>query len=184
MRLISKQGEGALPVEKWEPENCGKMDMVIRKDGSWWHEGAPIRRQALVKLFSRVLRKDVNGKTYLVTPVEKIEIEVECAHFQAISLDLLHKNGVQYLFFTTNVGDIVRLDEQHELIVLTDKNTQEPTPLINVRGRLQALLSRPVFYELVDLCETRSTNNGKQIGVESAGQFFPIAPANILEQDV
>ncbi len=181
LNTISGHNKDLPPVEKWQPENCGHMDLVIRKDGSWWHEGREIKRKSLVKLFSRILRKDNDGKTYLVTPVEKIEITVECAHFLAVNMDVKQEDGVQYLFFTTNMGDVVCLDKQHKLTVITDEKTLEPTPLINVRGRLQALLSRSVFYELVELSESRETKNAQELGVMSAGLFFPIIPAGIMD---
>ena len=81
-------GENALPVEKWNPEYCGEMDMAIRRDGSWWHEGVRITRAPLIKLFASILRKDEDGHHYLVTPAEKIRIDVECAPFLAIRVDV------------------------------------------------------------------------------------------------
>ncbi|HFB55012.1 MAG TPA: DUF1285 domain-containing protein, partial [Hellea balneolensis] len=96
-------GDDALPVETWHPEYCGEMDMVIRRDGSWWHEGTRITRMPLVKLFSKVLRKDDDGLHYLVTPVEKIKIEVECAAFIAVRVDIQGNGKNQRVFFTTNI---------------------------------------------------------------------------------
>ncbi len=172
-------GETALPVERWHPESCGEMDMVIRKDGSWWHEGSRITRPALVKLFSSVLRKDSDGHTYLVTPVEKIRIKVECAPFVAVRVDVQGAGQEQTLFFTTNVGDVVQAGPEHPIRVLTDETSLEPTPLIQVRGRLDALMSRPVFYELVERAEERQTSKGAELGVWSDGQFFALGPAGV-----
>ncbi|PHR94119.1 MAG: hypothetical protein COA69_00550 [Robiginitomaculum sp.] len=172
-------GDGALPVENWHPEYCGEMDMVIRKDGSWWHEGSQITRAPLVKLFSRVLRKDEDGFHYLVTPAEKIRIEVECAAFLAVRVDVEGKGEDQHMFFTTTSGDVIELGAEHALHVETDPVSLEPTPLLHVRGRLEALLVRPVFYELVEHAVERDTGKGVQLGVYSNALFFPLGPAGV-----
>lgn len=174
-------GENALPVEKWNPEYCGEMDMVIRRDGSWWHEGTRITRAPLIKLFSSILRKDEDGHHYLVTPVEKIQIKVECAAFQAIRVDVEGQGKNQRLFFTTNMDEIVEVGPQRPLRVLTDSETLEPTPLIGVRGRLEAMLIRPVFYELVEYAAEIKTPDGIQLGVYGGGEFYPLGPAGIHE---
>lgn len=174
-------GENALPVDKWNPEYCGEMDMVIRRDGSWWHEGTRITRAPLIKLFSSILRKDDDGHHYLVTPVEKIRIDVECAAFQAIRVDVKGEGEQQRLFFTTNMGEVIEAGSERPLRVLTDPETFEPTPLIGVRGRLEAMLVRPVFYELVEHAIEIETPDGIQLGVYGGGEFFPLGPAGIHE---
>lgn len=174
-------GENALPVEKWNPEYCGEMDMVIRRDGSWWHEGTRITRAPLIKLFSSILRKDEDGHHYLVTPVEKIRIEVEGAAFQAIRVDVEGEGENQSLFFTTNMDEVVEAGPERPLRVITDPDTLEPTPLISVRGRLEAMLVRPVFYELVEHAVEIETPDGVQLGVYSGGKFFPLGPAGVHE---
>lgn len=171
------RGEGAPPVEKWNPDNCGEMDLVIQRDGTWVHEGSPIGREKLVKLFATILRKDLDGTTYLVTPVEKIEITVEDAAFLAIRVDISGQGEAQDLIFTTNVGDMVKLGKSRPLRVETDADTGEPSPYILVRGRLEALINRAVFYELVELAVTRETDAGPQLGVWSDGQFFALGAA-------
>ena len=174
-------GENALPVESWNPDYCGDMDMVICRDGSWWHEGTRITRAPLIKLFSSILRKDEDGHHYLVTPVEKIRIEVECAAFQAIRVDVEGEGKEQRLFFTTNMDEIVEAGPERLLHVETDPETLEPTPLIGVRGRLEAMLVRPVFYELVEYAIEVATSDGVQLGVYGGGIFFPLGPAGIHE---
>jgi len=171
----TKKGNGALPVQDWHPEHCGEMDMVIRKDGSWWHDGTRITRLPLVKLFSLVLRKDADGATYLVTPVEKIRIKVECAHFLAVRVDVEGAGTDQRLFFTTNMDEVVEAGAQYPIKVETDPDSLEPTPLIRVRGRLDALLNRPVFYELVEY----AVEIDGRLGVYAGGQFFPLGPAGV-----
>ncbi len=176
IKAIKGQNGKIPPVENWEPEYCGQMDMVIKKDGSWWHEGSPIARPALIKLFSTVLRKDHDGQTYLVTPAEKIQIQVECAPFLAVGLAIKGRGPTQRLFLTTNVGEIVEVGENHPLWVKTDKKTGEPTPLLRVRGRLDALITRSVFYELVEMAQEIITKNGPQLGVYANETFYPLGP--------
>lgn len=173
------QGGGALPVDTWHPEYCGEMDMVIRRDGSWWHDGTRITRASLVELFSRVLRKDEDGETYLVTPVEKIRIQVECAHFLITRMDVQGTKDGQRIFFTSNMDEVIELGTEHGLTVHTDPKSLEPTPLIHIRGRLEALLLRSVFYELVDYAVEREGKEGAQLGVYSGGLFFALGPAGI-----
>lgn len=179
IKAAKMAGDSALPVEKWHPEYCGEMDMVIRKDGSWWHEGTRITRAPLIKLFSTVLRKDEDGQHYLVTPAEKIRIKVECAAFLAMRVDAQGARDMQRLFFTLTTDEVVELGAEHGLVVETDAQTLEPTPLLHVRGRLQALVMRPAFYELVELAEERQSEQGVELGVYSNGMFFPLGPANI-----
>ena len=177
---LAKASGGKLPpVENWHPENCGQMDMVIKRDGSWWHEGTRITRAPLIKLFSTVLRKDEDGETYLVTPAEKIQIIVECAHFLITRVDVEGGGEAQRLFFTTNMDEVIEAGPEHVLRVETDEKTLEPTPLVRVRGRLDAMLMRPVFYELVEHAVERQTDEGSQLGVYGGGVFFPLGPAGI-----
>lgn len=173
-------GHGERPVDKWNPSFCGEMDMVIKSDGTWWHDGSMITRQPLVKLFASILRKDEDGVTYLVTPAEKIAIRVDKGHFLATELHVDYNEAEQQrLVFTTNLGEVIALGPDRPLRVLTDPETLEPTPLLSVRGRLEALLSRSVFYELLDYATERSTPDGQQLGVESSGEFYPLGPPNI-----
>jgi hypothetical protein len=159
---------GLPPVHLWNPPNVGEIDIVIRRDGSWVHEGGVIGREALVRLFSTVLRKDPDG-IYLVTPHEKLRIQVEDAPFVAVRLD---RDG-DGLRFTTNVGDEVEAGPDHPIRVATEAGG-EPRPYIHVRGGLEALISRPVFYELVEMAEERATPEGLELGVGSQGSWFPI----------
>ena len=165
-------GEGLPPVDRWNPDYCGEMDLVIRRDGTWWHEGVRITRDRLVRLFSTILRKDDDGIHYLVTPVEKIGIRVEVAPFLAVRVDAAGEGRAQSLVFTTNVGDLAEAGPDHPLDVSVDPATGEPTPLVRVRGRLDALLARPVFYELAEL----AVEHEGRMGVWSGGVFFPLEP--------
>lgn len=164
------------PVHLWNPEKCGDIGMEIRADGSWWHEGGRITRERMVRLFSRILRKDEDGATYLVTPYEKVIVRVEDAPFLAVRLDRTGDSGPdQELNFTTNLDDKALAGPDVPLRIETDPVTGEPAPYILVRGRLEAKLTRPVFYELVDLA-TSAPDGTDRLGVWSRGEFFPLGP--------
>lgn len=167
---------GLPPVHLWNPPHCGEIDIRIRKDGVWFHEGTPIGREALVRLFSTVLRRDPDGY-HLVTPVEKMKITVEDAPFIAVRVD---QDG-DGLRFETNVGDVVEAGPDNAIRVEIDPITGEPRPYLHVRRGLEALIARPVFYELVELARARETPQGPVFGVESRGAWFPIAPAGAIE---
>jgi hypothetical protein len=164
-------GRGLPPVHLWHPEHCGEIDIRIRKDGVWFHEGTPIGREALVRLFSTVLRLDPDG-FHLVTPVEKMKIEVEDAPFIATRVD---REG-EALKFLTNVGDVVEAGPENAIRVQMDAATGEPRPYLHVRRGLEALIARPVFYELVEMAEPRATPEGERMGVSSNGAWFPVGP--------
>jgi hypothetical protein len=164
-------GRGLPPVHLWNPAHCGEIDIVIKKSGHWFHEGSPIGREALVRLFSTVLRKDPDGFV-LVTPVEKLAITVEDAPFVAVRVDRV---GAA-LRFTTNVGDMVEAGPDHPIRVETDPKTGEPRPYVHVRGGLEALIARPVFYELAEMAAPRQAPDGAMMGVASHGAWFAIGP--------
>lgn len=165
-------GRGLPPVHLWNPSHSGEIDIVIKRDGSWRHEGAPIAREALVRLFSTILRKDHDG-IYLVTPVEKMKITVEDAPFVAVRVDrAAGEAGRPVLRFTTNVGDQVEAGPENPIRVATDP-AGEPRPYVHVRRGLEALIARPVFYELVDMAEERDG----MLGVDSGGAWFALGPA-------
>jgi hypothetical protein len=160
-------GRGLPPVHLWNPAHSGEIDIRIARNGDWFHEGAKIGREALVRLFSTILRKDPDG-VWLVTPVEKLRIVVEDAPFIATRVDQIDGG----LRFTTNVGDEVEAGPEHPIRVEVD-DAGEPRPYILVRGALEALIARPVFYELAEMADTR----GEEMGVGSHGAWFPIGPA-------
>lgn len=153
------------PVHLWNPDFCGDIDMHIKRDGSWNYMGTPISRQRMVKLFSTILRQD-DGEFFLVTPVEKVGIRVDDAPFLAVEME--KDNGD--MIFRTNVDDYVKADQNHPIYVNLNKETGEPSPYIRVRDNLDALISRSVYYELV---ENAYEFNGR-IGIKSGGVFFPL----------
>lgn len=161
-------GRGPAPVHLWRPAHCGDIDIVIRRDGVWMHEGSPIGRTELVRLFSTILRKDPDGY-HLVTPGEKMRIEVEDLPFRATTVE---RRGAT-LVFTTDVGDEVTADADHPIMVETNAVTGEPQPAVRVRGDLWARIARPVFYELVEMAEV----SPEGLIVRSAGTTFRLGEA-------
>ena len=158
---------GLPPVHLWNPAHCGDIDIVIRADGIWMHEGSPIGRAELVRLFSTVLRLDPDGY-HLVTPGEKLKISVEDLPFRAVGMQ---RDGDD-LIFTTDVGDTVRANPENPITVDTDPATGEPAPRIHIRRGLEARIARTVFYDLVEIAEERDG----QLAVSSGGVWFPLGP--------
>ena len=158
-------GRGLPPVHLWHPEHCGDIDILIRADGVWMHEGSPIGRAELVRLFSTVLRKDPDGYC-LVTPVEKLSITVEDAPFRAVAVE--RREGD--LIFTTDVGDQTAAGPEFPIVVETDPVTGEPAPRVRVRADLWARIARPVFYELVEMARLK----GGRLTISSGGVDFDL----------
>jgi len=173
-------GKGIPPVDQWEPEFCGDLDIRIARDGTWFYLGSPIGRKPLVRLFSSVLRKDDDGRTYLVTPVEKIGITVEDAPFLAVEMAVEGEGESRRIGFRTNVDDFVEADADHPLRFEVEAESGGLKPYVLVRGRLEALVVRSVFYDLVELGEERTVDETVMFGVWSCGTFFPMAPADSL----
>lgn len=162
------------PVDQWDPPVSGEMDMQIVRDGTWYHEGDPIRRMALVQLFASILRHDDDGRYYLVTPVERWAIQVDDAPFVATQLQVEGEGEGQMLTFITNLEDSVEAGPDNPIRVELDPDTQEPSPYVRVRRNLEALIGRNVFYQLVELAVEREHRGRNCLGVWSRGSFFPI----------
>jgi hypothetical protein len=139
------------PVEAWNPPYCGEIDMAIRRDGSWAYMGTPIGRPALVRLFSTILRREEDGRYVLVTPAERVGILVEDAPFLAVLMSAEGEGKGQTLRFTTNVADEVSAGPDHGLRFVIDPLTGEVASYVHLRGRLEARINRPVYYDLVAL---------------------------------
>jgi hypothetical protein len=160
------------PVERWNPERCGHSGMRIARDGTWYHQGEPIRRPAMVRLFSTVLRREADGRHVLVTPVEKLEIDVESTAFRAVEMQSEGEGRNRRIAFRLDSGDAVIVDVDHPLrIVETD---QGYSPRVLVRRGLEAELTRPLYYELAELALAESA---EQPGIWSSGTFFPLENA-------
>ena len=163
--------KGLPPVHLWNPEFCGDIDIRIARDGTWYYMGSPIGRQRLVRLFSTVLRKDDDGEHYLVTPVEKLRIIVEDAPFVVVQVNEQGQGESQNLYFRTRTDDVVLADREHGIWV-EFSDDGEPSPYIEVRNGLHALIARNVYYQLVELGTEIQTDERRQFGVWSAGEFF------------
>ncbi|TPE63741.1 DUF1285 domain-containing protein [Sandaracinobacter neustonicus] len=166
------------PVEQWNPTHCGHSDMRIRADGSWWHGGTPIGRAALVRLFSTILRREADGRFVLVTPVEKLDIEVDDAPFLAVEATSEGEGPGRTLAFRLLTDDIVVAGPANPLRLETAEDGT-PRPYLHVRGPterpLEALLNRPVFYQLADMALAEQDKLGGPLGLWSGGAFFAFA---------
>ena len=172
--LKEQAGDRLPPVEQWNPPYCGDIGMRIRNDGVWFYQGSPIGRKPLVKLFSRVLRKDADGRHYLVTPVEKVDVAVDDAPFLAVEMEVSGKGEDQLLTFRTNVDDVVRCGRDHHLSFVEEVPSGGLKPYLRVRGRLDALVTRALYYDLVELA-VPSAASPETLVVWSEGVPFPIA---------
>jgi len=178
----ARAGKGLPPVERWNPDFCGDLDMEIKPDGTWFYLGTPIGRMPLVQLFSTVLRKDADGKTYLVTPVEKVGIRVVDAPFIAVEMDVSGKGDGQIITFRTNVGDLVEAGPDNPLRFVDESDTGGLKPYVLVRGRLEALVARPVMYELIEHGEELEVGGRVMFALRSHGETYPIMPAETLKR--
>ena len=170
---------GLPPIHQWNPPDCGDIGLKIGRDGTWFHQGSPIGRSALVRLFSTILRRDPEGHV-LVTPVEKVSVEVEDAPFLAVEMLVEGAGEARTLRLRTNVEDWVSVDAAHPL-----RFEPGPSgglkPYVRVRDELWALVARPVFYDLAALGEVREIAGREMFGVACGGTFFPMSPADALE---
>ena len=157
------------PVEKWHPTHCGDSEMRIARDGTWFHQGSPIGRQAMVRLFSTILRREPDGGFVLVTPAEKLDILVEDAPFVAVELRTEGEGQARSLAFRLNTGDLVMAGPEHRL-----RFEAGPHPYVEVRRGLDALVARPVYYELAEIALAEGATPA---GVWSGGVFFPLEQA-------
>lgn len=166
---------GPAPVHLWNPEYCGEIGLRIGADGTWFYGDSPIGRRALVRLFSTILRKDPDGCYYLVTPVEKIAVDVADAPFLAVAMDASGKGKEQTLTFRTNVDDEVTAGADNRLRFEHDAANSGIKPYILVRGSLEALATRSLAYDLINLADEFRVGGADQFGVWSAGTFFAIS---------
>jgi hypothetical protein len=166
--LKEREGKSSPPVETWNPPYCGDIGMKIRGDGVWLYGGTPIGRMPLVKLFASVLRKDDDGRHYLVTPLEKVDVDVADAPFLAVEMEVHGSGREQRLVFRTNVDDLVEAGPVHPLRFEVEPGSQGLKPYLIVRGRLEALVTRALYYDLVEL----AVDEASGLGLWSGGAFF------------
>jgi hypothetical protein len=173
--------KGPPPVHLWNPPFCGDLDMRIATDGTWYYLKTPIGRPALVKLFASVLKRE-DDKYFLVTPVEKVGIVVDDAPFLAVELQTQRSERGPVLNFRTNVDDWVACGADHALRFEPEPHSGGLKPYLHVRRGLWAKVSRPLFYDLVELGEEREVDGTRMFGVASGGEFFAMAPADSLKE--
>jgi uncharacterized protein len=174
---------GLPPVHLWNPDFCGDIDMRIASDGTWFYMGTPIGRAPLVRLFSTILKRE-GDKHFLVTPVEKVGIRVDDAPFMAVEMQKDGSGDDQRLHFRTNVDDWVECDSAHELRFKKEAKGGGLVPYLHVRRDLWAKVTRPIYYDLVELGEERSVNGSDMFGVSSGGVFFAMAGAEQVRENV
>ena len=160
-------------IKKWNPKYCGDIDMRIASDGTWFYCGSPINRKKLVKLFSSILINE-NNKYFLITPVEKVGIMVDDAHFIANDFEKITENNKSYLVFFTNIDETIVLSKKNPFRISINDKTQEPSPYIMVRKNIEAKIDRKSFYRLLDLAEYSLVKGQEWLGIHSDSTFFPI----------
>jgi uncharacterized protein len=173
--LEAAKGDRLPPVESWNPPYCGDIGLRINSDGTWSYQGSPIGRTSLIKLFSRILQRDAEGRTYLVTPVEKVDVTVDDAPFLAVEMQLDGWGDQQCLTFRTNVDDIVRCGPNNPLRFVREDGSGGLKPYLLVRDRLEARVTRALYYDLVELAVPNSAGGIQELGVWSDGTIFPLA---------
>ncbi|QJU58115.1 DUF1285 domain-containing protein [Sphingomonas sp. AP4-R1] len=160
------------PIDRWNPAHCGHSEMRIARDGTWFHQGSPIRRPEMVRLFATILRREPDGSFVLVTPVEKLTIDVEDAPFVAVELKSEGEARARRLAFRLNTGEVIVAGEAHGVRVI--EAADGPHPYLHVRGGLEALIARPVYYELAELAIAEAADPP---GLWSDGAFLPLGAA-------
>jgi len=170
------RGKGIPPVEDWNPDLSGDMDLRIARDGTWYHEGTVIERAGLIKVFSSILKRE-GDEFFLVTPVEKWRITVDDAPFVAVDVDAEGEGQAQAFIFETNVGDSVVAGPDHPIRVTRDSETGEPSPYVLVRRNLEALIDRKSFYRLVEM----GVHHEGWFGVWSQSRFFGMIPSEDMD---
>ena len=158
---------------EWNPANRGEIDIRIAADGSWHHEGRRFQRDSMVKLFAGILRREQDDY-YLVTPAERLRIEVEDAPFVAVLVEQIDDNGTPAIVFTTNIGERIVVDQTHGLRVDIDAHTRQPRPYVHLHDGLEALISRSAFYDLLNLAYEIERNGVACLAITSMGQEFEL----------
>ncbi len=176
--VVAAARRGPPPVHLWNPPFCGDIDMRIARDGTWFYQGTPIGRPALVRLFSQILRRE-GDDYFLVTPVEKVGIKVDDAPFLAVDFTVTGDGTQQELRFTTKTEDDVVANAQNPIRVVRNASGQ-PAPYVHIRERMEALIDRKSFYRLVDVAVIAPHLGADWLGVYSGGAFFAMIPANEL----
>ena len=156
------------PLDQWHPKHCGAMNLKVKANGEWWHEGQLIKRQSMIDLFSTVLWKE-DGKFYLKTPVEQIEIEVEDEPLFVNSVEQIQLEGLHYIQLSTTTQDVVIVDQEHPIFMREFDG--ELRPYVHVRFGINALIQRASFFHLVEMGELMENQQGESILLLKSGNF-------------
>jgi hypothetical protein len=178
--VTAVQGKGLPPVDLWNPPFCGDIDMRIAADGTWYYQGTPIGRPALVRLFASVLKRE-GDRYFLVTPVEKVGLVVEDVPFLAVELQVVRDGRGQVLRFRTNVDDWIEAGPGHALR-FAPAESGGLKPYLHVRRELWAKVTRALFYDLVELGEERLVDGQPKFGVASGAEFYAMADASAVRE--
>lgn len=168
-QIAAQDGDDLPPVHQWHPEDAKDIGMRISRNGTWWYQGSPIERGQMVRMFSRVLRRE-GSDYFLVTPVEKVRIEVEAAPLLAVRMEVRQGDDGPDIAFQTNVGDIVIADREHPIRV--HGTPEAPLPVVVVRDDIEALIARNIYYDLVNQGEIVDINGAETLTVHSRGESF------------
>ena len=169
-----ESGKTAMQAKRdWNPLRQGEIDIRITADGAWYHEGRRFQRNSLVKLFASVLRREKDDY-FLVTPAEKLRIQVDDAPFVATLVESVTTDDADAIVFTTNLGERILLDRDHALRIDADARTGEPRPYVQMDAGLEALISRSAFYDLINLAEERERDGTTYLMVRSLDQEFEL----------
>ncbi|HXG99675.1 MAG TPA: DUF1285 domain-containing protein [Sphingomicrobium sp.] len=170
--LAKRIGERTTPpVDRWHPAHCGDSEMRIARDGIWYHQGQPIVREAMVRLFSTVLRREPDGSHVLVTPVEKLSIIVESTAFRALTMTMEGDGESRRIALALDSGDAVIVGPDHPLLVI--ETGDGPSPRVAVRHGLEAELTRALYYELAEIAIAEGHDPP---GIWSNAAFFALQP--------
>ena len=195
----TREGRAIPPLEDWHPEQTTDMDLVIKANGEWWHEGGQMTRESLVSLFATILWKEENNGTveyFLKTPVQKLRIHVEDAPLLINNVGIVNEGNENWLEFTTTTGDVVRLDDEHPITLrsytsknkedVTDNNNREEArqyvaaavqirPYMEVRNNLTALIGRNAFYHLTEIGELTEHDGETILTLQSGGKSYELS---------
>lgn len=161
------------PVDQWDPDRCSHSGMRIARDGTWHHDGSPIGRPVMVRLFSTVLRREPDGRHMLFTPVEKLEIDVEATAFRAVEMQTEGSGRDRRIALKLDNADALVVGPEHPLKLVPGEHG--PSPRVLVRHGLEAEMSRPIYFELAEIALAEGR---RPAGVWSEGAFFPLDFAN------
>lgn len=169
LRELLKYEDQIPPVDQWQPRRSGEVDITVKRDGSWWFQDGPMTRDATIQLFSKILLKE-DDQYFLVTPAEKMQLQVELLPFVVRMMDVQGEGERQRVIFSTNVGDTFEVSEEHPIRMIKGDDG-DLLPVVRVRRNLEALVSRQVYYELAEYLQECPDKAG-HFGLWSCGRFF------------